>query len=193
MPKSSDKVQIVNGKVTDQEVARKMCIFVIEKLKTDKIFTNTLFKTLIELMSNAVHHAYNTNNEELMYPCWYIYAEYVNDNKVQFIFVDTGLGIANTVRKNFLEKIRLKSNSDSGLIESAFNGEFRTETGKKNRGLGLPAIKDFVLRGNLNDFFVLSGKGSYKLTECNGKNILQKNDYINNILGTVYSFQIEYR
>ncbi|WMJ88881.1 ATP-binding protein [Anaerocolumna sp. MB42-C2] len=188
LPKSNEKMQIVTGKVTDQSIAKQMCLFVMQKLDENRAFTTTLFKTLIELMSNAVHHAYN-DDDELMFPCWYLYAEHI-DNKVQFIFIDTGLGIANTVRKNFWEIVKLKKNTDSDLIESAFNGEFRTETKQKNRGLGLPAIKNFVVSGKLSNFFVLSGKGICKLYNEGNKNNLTKIENNNRIYGTIYSFEI---
>lgn len=192
--KDNDVVQIICGTNTDQAVAKEICLFAMDKLQKSKQFTRTLFVTLIELMSNVVHHAYNANNEELMNECWYLYAEYKEEEDcVQIIFVDTGLGIANTVRKNFWESINLKKSSDSTLIASAFNGDFRTETKKRNRGLGLPAIKQFAINGELNNFTVVSGKGSFKISHDSGSINIHKNDYDSNIYGTIYSFQIQNR
>ena len=77
-------------------------------------------------MSNVYFHAYT--NDELMKPVWYMYAEYTN-NCVRFIFVDTGMSIARTVRRNSIyEKVvkKLNIDNDSKLIKSAFDGAFRT-------------------------------------------------------------------
>lgn len=186
LPPNNEKMQIVSGKKTDSVTASLICHFVMDKLGKNMVYTQFLYKTIIELMSNTVHHAYH-DREELMNPCWYLYAEY-NDGKISFIFVDTGLGIATTVRKDILERIKLKAN-DADLLESAFAGEFRTETKKHNRGLGLPALKQYVLEKKFSAFSVLSGSGSYKY---NGNiNEFEKDSFNNKIYGTIYVFEIE--
>lgn len=185
LPKNTDKMQIVTGKTTDTELAKQMCEFVMQKLNEKRKFTNVLYKTLIELMSNAVHHAYN--KDDIMYPVWYLYAESTRE-RIRFIFVDTGSGIAKTVRKNFWEKINLKS-CDSDLIYSAFEGDFRTETKLTNRGHGLPAIRDYIEKKEFSDFRVLSGSGECKLNIKGHK--LEKNEYEKKINGTIYVFEIE--
>lgn len=179
-------MQIVTGKKTDSVIASRICQFVIDKLGKDMVYTQFLYKAIIELMSNSVHHAYH-DREEIMNPCWYLYAEY-NNGKISFIFVDTGLGIATTVRKNFFEKMNFRAN-DAELIESAFLGEFRTETGKHNRGLGLPALRQYVLGGKFTAFTVLSGSGTYKYN--NFINEFETNSFINKVYGTIYVFEIE--
>ena len=186
LPSNNEKMQIVTGKKTDSVTASRICQFVIDKLGKDRVYTQFLYKAIIELMSNSVHHAYH-DREEIMNPCWYLYAEY-SSRKVRFIFVDTGLGIATTVRKNFLEKLKLQAN-DAELIESAFVGEFRTETKKPNRGLGLPALRQYVLGGKFTAFTVLSGTGAYKFN--NFVNEFETNSFTNRIYGTIYVFEIE--
>lgn len=72
------------------------------------------------------------------------------NDRIRFIFVDTGFGIANTVKKNFKEKVQQLFGkmlglgiaiNDAQLIQSAFNGDFRTSTNQDNRGNGLVTVK----------------------------------------------------
>lgn len=183
LPNNTEKMQIVSGKNTDTVLASEICRFVMEKFSVDHVYTQFLYKTIIELMSNAVHHAYH-DKEEIMWPCWYLYAEYIGVS-IRFIFIDTGLGIATTVKKKMIE--RLTSN-DAKLLESAFKGEFRTETQQANRGLGLPALREYALNNKFSEFFVLSGNGGYKYKrEIKG---FEKYIYKNKIYGTIYIFEM---
>ena len=83
----------------------QFCEFVTSKLEKQRCEVMSLYVVFIELMSNVYHHAYGNN--DFMARQWYIYAEHV-DNHIQFVFVDTGMGIAKTVRKNFGEVIQME-------------------------------------------------------------------------------------
>lgn len=186
MPKTDNKTQIITGKNTDSIVARNMCDFVNERFKKDFKFTIDLYKTLIELMSNTVHHAYDDN--DLMVPCWYLYAIDQGES-ILFTFIDTGSGIPNTVKRKWLEKIPFLI-SDSELILSAFLGEARTETGMYNRGHGLPALYEKVKSGKLQNFYVLSGSGSCRSVKIGNEIELIKEEYKQKIFGTIVKFEI---
>lgn len=183
LPANNSKMQIASGKTTDSVFASQICKFIMEKFGVAKKKTQYMYKTIIELMSNVVYHAYNMR-DEIMYPEWYLYAEHTG-NKIRLIFLDTGAGIATTVRKRVYERITM---SDSRLIESAFNGEFRTETKKDNRGLGLPALKDYALENKFSSFLVISGKGGYRC-EQNGEFV--RLDFENLVYGTIYVIEID--
>lgn len=185
LPANNSKMQIASGKKTDGVLASQICKFVMEKFGITQRNTQYVYKTIIEMMSNAVHHAYDNTQEEIMYPCWYMYAEY-SENKIRLIFLDTGLGIATTVKKKYFFEKYIKK--DSELIESAFMGEFRTETQKEHRGLGLPALKEYAEKGYFKSFFVLSGKGGYKYQ---GNGMFSRLDIENKIYGTIYVIDLE--
>lgn len=187
MPCPSDKVQILTGRKTDPNIAKQICDFVNQKFNTSCIFTIDLYKTLIELMSNTVHHAYNCNG--IMVPYWYLYSIDKGDS-IQFTFIDTGEGIPNTVKKKILERLPFGKVDDSTLIHSAFLGESRTETGLYNRGHGLPALYEKVKAGKLKEFFVLSGCGCCKSVIIDGEIELQKLDFQKEIIGTIFQFEI---
>ncbi|WP_313583318.1 ATP-binding protein [Lacrimispora sp.] len=187
MPKVNDKVQIISGTITDTTVAGQICDFVNSRYDRDYKFTQPLYKTLIELMSNTVHHAYNKNT--ITVHSWYLYAIDMGST-IQFTFIDTGEGIPNTVKRKFLEKIPFFV-KDSDLIYSAFMGESRTETGLYNRGHGLPALYEKVISGKLKNFYVLSGTGCCKSVMENDTIRLEKIDYEKEIFGSIFQFEIE--
>lgn len=186
MTKVDNKVQILSGMYTDPDVARKICDFVSSRFHKSYIFTIDLYKTLIELMSNTVHHAYDI--ESLTQPCWYLYAADIG-NSIRLTFIDTGDGIPKTVKKKWVEKI-IPVKKDSEFIKSALLGESRTETGLYNRGHGLPALYEKVISGKLKKFFLLSGSGCCISVENGDMVQLEKRDYKQDIFGTIFQFEI---
>lgn len=185
MPKTSDKIQILSGQRTEPMIAGRVCDFVISSFNQDYRFTLNLYKTLIELMSNTFQHAYHKSK---MKPYWYLYAIDLG-NTIQFTFIDTGEGIPNTVKRKWVEKIPF-AGRDCDLMYSAFMGESRTETNLYNRGHGLPALYEKVIKGQLINFFSLSGKGGCKSVEKEGEIYLEKIEYDNEIFGTIFQFEI---
>ena len=180
---SNKKMQIKSGLKTEPAIARQCCIFTHKT----RVQTKSLYKTFIELMSNAFHHAYDS--KVWIKKKWYIYAEN-EDDRIRFIFVDTGHGIAKTVRKNFPEKLQqlfgditALTLNDAQLIQSAFNGDFRTSTKQENRGNGLVTIKDCMSNPPFEKFEVISGHGRYSIA---GK----ATNYSNKIYGTLFTFEL---
>ena len=91
---------------------------------------------LIELMTNSVNHAYLNNQRA---KAWYIStSHYIEQNKVEFCFVDNGDGIINTINVKFRQRLFYSSED---LLVRAFNGEFRSRTKLVNRGRGLIVVK----------------------------------------------------
>lgn len=197
LPSSTEKMCIVDGKDNKPESAKKMCDFVIATLEKNKRQVQPLQKILIELMSNVFYHAYEKNS--FMAKRWYMYAEHV-DYYVRCVFVDTGQGIAKTVKKNYREKIRELITKyapiniepdDSKIIQSAFDGDFRTATNKKFRGNGLLSVKKNASSKLFERFEVLSGHGRCTIpTGGSSEEILAKN-YSNNLYGTLYTFVVK--
>lgn len=186
LPSNSKKQTIVSGRKSDSRTAGIFCDFVCQKLNMPKSYTNKLFEIIIEMMSNVVYHAYKNDDE--MIPEWYIYAEYI-ENEIRFLFLDTGLGIAKTVQKHSLyEKVINKFGilSESELIKSAFEGEFRTQTGEYNHGKGMPYIKEFAFRNQVKDFHVISGKGHCWINY--DEPYIYCKDIPTKLNGTIYSF-----
>ena len=190
LPRSTDKMRIVSGNRNKSETSRDVCDFVIKKLGKTKQQIQPLQKVLIELMSNVFYHAYENT---FMTKKWYMYAEHV-DNHVKCVFVDTGQGIAKTVRKNFRERLRTFvgiDNNDAKLIQSAFNGEFRTSTKEKHRGNGLLSVRANAGNDLFKRFEVLSGRGHCVLLKNVSENNMVITNYNNTLYGTLYMFVVE--
>lgn len=154
---ASKQIQIQNGKDSDPELAGQICNFVNRFGESGMTATKRLYATIMELMLNTRQHAYKESGK--MIDNWYIYAENTEEY-VQFVFLDTGEGIPRTVSKKLTESMQDRfKNNDAKYIKSALLGDFRTETKKPNRGLGLPSIFEDALKGNLFDVHVISNKG----------------------------------
>ncbi len=175
-PNIKDRFQISHGKNADGELAGKICDFINNIMgRKDLISTKRLYPMIMELMTNTRQHAYNKNKISSIMDCnWYIFAERL-DNCINFIFLDTGVGIPTTLWYNNSEKIlKLFSGKrkDAAFISSALRGEFRTETGKSHRGKGLPGIYQDSLNGRIRNMSIISGKG--KCTIMNDGEIREK-------------------
>lgn len=190
LPRNTDKMKIVCGTKNNAEVSKQFCEFVTSKLEKQRCEVMSLYVVFIELMSNVYHHAYGNN--DFMARQWYIYAEHV-DNHIQFVFVDTGMGIAKTVRKNFGEVIQGMLGigaHDGDLLRSTFNGDFRTQTSEKYRGNGLATVKQKVTEGTFRNFRVISGRGRCEIGSQLDKaeGTVTSENYKNGIYGTLYAF-----
>ena len=155
---------------------------------------------LIELLSNAVLHAYES--ESFLKGKWYIYAEQVHDY-VRLVFADTGRGIPETVRKTFSEKVAsiikkvlpINNNLKDGLlIELALLGEFRTNTKERHRGNGLDTVRRIVTSAGIRGFEVISGHGRCSIINSNigtgSTNNIKVEGYAHELYGTLYVFDI---
>lgn len=190
LPPNTEKISIMAGKSNDSRAAGKMCDFVAKKFDLQRGRTSELYNVIIEMMSNVYYHAYDPK-EEIMKAEWYMYAEHVDD-EIKFVFLDTGLGIGKTVKKHSLyEKVTSKIGigSESRLIKSALDGDFRTQTQKHNHGKGLPSINEFAYNSQIKDFHIISGGGHCWLESVTDD--FKCEDLKNRINGTIYCFTIK--
>ena len=181
---SNKKVKITSGSSTDPDTARQVCDFINSLCRTDRISTQNIYKTLIELMENTIHHAYD-NGKIFSANSWYVFAESL-ESSVRIIFLDTGAGIPNTVRKKFREYFPL-FRKDSHLMQSTFKGDFRTETGEKNRGKGLPGIYNLCKDRVFLSMHVFSGSGCFTINQEQEK----IEEYSNELFGTLFVMEVE--
>ena len=187
MPETDNNyMKISSGKDADGNLASAFCDFVQEKCSQGMSGTKKLYPIIIELMTNTHQHAYKDRLKSIMDNKWYVFAQ-ADNGKVHFVFLDTGVGIPTTVKKNFFEKTKdLLVSNDSWYIESALNGDFRTETNEKYRGKGLPGIYEDACQNAITNLCIVSGKGKCEVT---GENI-KSAKLNNNFEGTLFSWDI---
>lgn len=187
-PKDYDRIQIKQSdKSNDNRVhSREIIDFLIVKTNIMRRKWTFLYNILSELMTNTNEHAYESDD---LLKYWYVYVEIV-DNRIRFTFLDTGVGIPSTVSKNFIERIQMLGiNTDSDYIISALNGKFKTQTGKKYRGKGLPKITDYNKNNRISKFMLLSGNGYVKYDYENQNYTSEHID--NKLIGTLYYWEID--
>lgn len=189
IPVNRNKKKIMSGKTDESEKSAQFCIFVFQHFNKDRKYTIPLQRVLIELMSNVAHHAYDKDLGADIANNWYMYAEYL-DNRVRFVFVDTGVGIITTVRKKIAEKIFSFlgiTSIDGEVLKSVFSGDFfRSETGVKHRGNGLKTVFEDVVSGPFEHFCVVTGKAICRIDSKTSE--IQYETYSNSLHGTLFSF-----
>ncbi len=200
IPQSTHKMKIKRGMKNDSVVIKDICDFVRESLGFKSIrSTSGLYTMLVELLSNSVLHAYES--ESFLKGKWYIYAEHIKDY-VRLVFADTGRGIPETVRKSFSEKVTsiasrifpIKNNLyDGHLIKSALQGEFRTSTKERHRGNGLDTVRRIATSDRIRGFEVISGHGKCSIIEnisVSSTKEIHVEGYAHEMYGTLYVFEV---
>lgn len=187
---SDDCVQIYDGNDADPQIAKKLCLFAMDKLNMDRNSTKGLFVIVMEIVSNTKHHAYSAIAN---LPKWYAYAWYnKNDSEISFAIMDTGLGIPSTIRKNWAEKVSelirkipLLKSRDSALLRSVLKGDFRTQTQEKYRGKGIPEIQSYCTNKYIIDLTIVSNTGYVSID--NNKEI----EFTTPLCGTLFSWRMK--
>ncbi len=169
----------------------KICVdYIFKDLK--RTLKKQIYTLLLELMSNTKEHAYS--KEETFKKRWYIYCEQLQGNKFLVTFLDIGLGITKTIKKKWSEKtwsmVKL-GKTDSHYVKSTLNGDFRTETGEKHRGRGLPYIKEIFEGGIIQNMSIISNKGVNMLENKLGKCTHNIYDYKEEFKGTLFQWEVD--
>jgi len=182
---STENLQIRYGKEHDPDIIAEICDIAIKKAKVKR--KNILFikEVINELMDNTMFHAYDDIEKPFFDKSWYIFVK-CYEEKMSFTFLDNGLGIPYTIHKALYEKIKdtIGVKSDDYYIKSAINGEFRTRTGKTNRGKGLPEIYSKVREGKIKKFSIISNRGIFKCEETY--------EIKEHLLGTLVYFEVQF-
>ncbi len=109
---------------------------------------------LIEMMANAINHAYNNNEKG-----WYFALHHLpNEHIVRFCFVDNGKGIINSLKSKLQRKLImiLSGESEGDMLIKAFDGQYGSSTQLTFRGRGLPLIKKNQTENVINNLKVIS-------------------------------------
>lgn len=176
-PENRDFLAVSSDKQVNTELAIEVVKFARSHLQKDRdVDTRALYVTLIECMTNTVQHA-ATGSGHIK---WWLMAYYDADKRrVHFSFLDTGLGIPKTIHKKVYERVANATRNmlaheyahDGMLILSALKGEFRTRTGQKFRGKGLPKIYEAAMNNYVEELTVVARQGYVKCKEDSAKQL----------------------
>ncbi|TXJ12785.1 ATP-binding protein [Brachyspira aalborgi] len=150
--------EILYGELVDGIAASRVIKLAENYFGLKKCF-KFLYNIIIELMTNTKSHAYG--NSHFTINSWYLYAECIDD-KMYITFIDTGLGIPDTILKKVLENLKdkyTKINRDAQYMLSALKGDFRTRTREKNRNKGLPEIFNYYKDNKIENLKIVSCYG----------------------------------
>lgn len=159
-PKNIDILSIKSDNKIEGRIAKQIIDFACGKLELKRgAVTKAFYTTILECMGNTRQHAYASNKAK--YAKWWLVAYYDDEHKcVYFSILDNGKGIPYTARKKFYEIFF--PISDTKIIRSVLNGDFRTSTGLKYRGKGLPTINKFMKQNLIQDLMIVSNNAFYK-------------------------------
>lgn len=167
-----------NGKEID--IREEIMQFSEEKLQKNKTEINYLMTMLTEMITNSNEHAYDKKN--IFDHNWYIFVNNENE-KITCTFMDNGLGIPTTVEKNYCEKYP-KVNNQYEYIKKCIDENTKvSQTGKIERGNGLPSIYEQYTNKKVENLIIISNK-AYLKTE-------NFQDLDNNLQGTIYYWEIK--
>ena len=185
-----DNIQIKSGigynyieNNQNKDIRQEIIDFSCQKLNKDKRNINYLMTMLTEMITNIIDHAYQ--KQGLFKHQWYIFVDN-NIDKITYTFMDNGLGIPTTIRKSIVEKIieTINTETEYKYIETALSGVHkRSETGKRERGNGLPSIYEQYLNKKIKNFVIISNKAYYSENK--------KYDLPEGLNGTVFYWEIK--
>lgn len=146
----------------DGRVLKKIIFETSEKLYGKKRNNKGMYRMCIELMQNTINHASEKNIKEKW---WFHHSYNSNSNSYEFIFLDNGVGILESLKKQeyFIhEKIKnIFDMSQSFILEKILKGEIkkskdRTSTGEEKRGKGLPTVLEAVKKESIKNVIIIS-------------------------------------
>lgn len=145
-----------------------------------KEYFDPFYDYLVELIGNATEHGIKNRNLNW----WLIHYRDRKTNSMCYVFVDMGVGIAGSHRDAGLP-LKYRLSADKHIVKNAFSGNLGSSTKQKNRGNGLPFIKEIVEKGYLSNFLLISNRVS--ASEVDGNLVYSRN---RNFVGTYYSWSI---
>ncbi|NWK57571.1 ATP-binding protein [Verrucomicrobiaceae bacterium N1E253] len=121
-----------------------------------RVANKRLRSSLIELMDNAVSHAYERTGHQRWVEgikWWMMGYKDLESGETYFALMDQGIGMPATLKGRFMDKGILIPRNEEELVVTAFR-QSMSRTGKKNRGLGLPRLREFAEASDNGELFV---------------------------------------
>lgn len=138
---------------------------------------------IIELMTNSVNHAFAGTRRNKK---WYLSVYHLEEEKkVKFCFVDNGLGILSTINMKYFTQMLQSAILPERMLRKAFDGDYGSSTGLKERGTGLIMVKRNFEEGRITNLKVITNNFFYDFDLNHVKKI--KNEFE----GTFYFWELD--
>lgn len=149
------------GKKVYPELAGKFMSQAVAKVFGQNETNSGIYRILIEAMNNTFNHAAGKRQGGERW--WIMSYHYEDRNVMSFVFLDNGIGILNSIKKNAVkdgiwDKLRKKFTDDVELLKAAFDGREKSSTGLPYRGKGLPAMQESLNRNFYSNLVVITNK-----------------------------------
>ena len=183
----SNCVQIATNSVVKRTVAKNIVEFIRKNdSNVDQSTTSAIYEMIIELETNTHDHASKMSDNDIEKLDWLAYAEDAGDF-FRFTFLDTGIGICRTIKRNWFEGLD-KKRSDPTYLMDALKGELPSSTKMKNRGNGLPTILGYAVSGLIERFTIITNQ-AYCYYNPESNDIVSR-PINKSIWGTVYYWEL---
>jgi len=138
---------------------------------------------LTELIGNAAEHGIESKKIN-----WWLTNELIRrEHRIDYTFVDMGLGIVNSHKKAGLPfRYFFKVNKDRHIVIDSLFGKLGSSTKQSNRGRGLQQLRDMVEKEIVSNFTLITNSVSLHFEE--GMFRVSKNP---NFTGTYFSWSID--
>lgn len=157
--KYKNQLYIVGSKRVDNKKLGESVKEAVEYLTGSAHHFQPIYTMLIEICSNSVEHANRREGDKN----WVVSVSYEQD-RVNFIVVDTGEGIMRTISRKLPELFYDKVFREDGeVLESLLNKEYQSRTKEINRHKGLPKIKENFEAGYVDNMKILTNKVWYDM------------------------------
>ena len=158
-PKSKDQMILrpEKGMKADNLLADQIVAFATSHTYGVARNAPAVYSTFVELMTNTNNHA---DLERIEVKRWWLTVYYDSKSRItSFSFVDTGVGIFQSLRKgklNVLQKLGLNTKTNAELMTAITKGKIRSRTGKKERGRGLHGIFKWYSNRRISRLVIIS-------------------------------------
>lgn len=124
-----------------------------------QILSKRLRVSLIELMDNAVAHAYRSlgGRRVAREKWWMLGYQDKATREIYFAIMDQGVGMPKTLKSRFIDNGLLIPRNDEEMVLTAFERSF-SRTRKPNRGLGLPGLRKHVEAAQQGELFLQTNR-----------------------------------
>ncbi len=186
---ANDAKHIVLSDKGEPQKTQDICEHIISESSLQRRNLLFLGEMLGELEGNVVEHAYNESTYERFHRKWFVYLDDAGEGLFKFTFLDTGVGIWNTMQKRSGDRLRSLFGNQVDAIADALNGGERTRTLRPYRGKGLPSIKEHAVSGRVVNLSLITNK-AYCYYDENEIDQLGKKTITSPLHGTIFYWEI---